>query len=247
MLSLKYRKALYCLRRPKLWDALAHRVAPSIEHATALQHRPFKTIVDVGANRGQFALFARILNPEASIHAFEPLEAPRTVCARLFAGDPLVKVQQVAIGSSDHDATIFVTAKDDSSSLLPVEPFQEEIFGTVASSRQGVPVRRLASCLSATEIRQPSLLKIDVQGTELEVLVGSEEILPLFSAVYIECSYVMLYKKQALAEEIISWMQEHDFVIGGVFNQHEHPGVGPVQADFLFVRSGAKASAAVHV
>lgn len=243
MLSLKYRKALYCMSRPKLWDALAQRVAPSIEHATALQHRPFKTIVDVGANRGQFALFARNLNPEASIHAFEPLEAPRAVLAGLFAKDPLVKVQPFAIGSSDHDTTIFVTAKDDSSSLLPVAASQEQIFGTVSSSVQNVAVRRLASCLPAAEIKQPSLLKIDVQGFELEVLVGSEELLPLFSAVYIECSYVMLYKKQALAEEIIRWMHEHDFVIGGVFNQHEHPGVGPVQADFLFVRSGSSASA----
>ncbi len=240
MLSLKYRKALFCLLHPNLWGALANRVAPSIEHATALRHRPFKTIVDVGANRGQFALFARILNPDASIYAFEPLDEPKAVFDKLFATDPLVRVQQIAIGSSDHDATIFVTVKDDSSSLLAVEPVQRQIFGTVASSAQTVPVRRLASCLSAADIKQPSLLKIDVQGTELDVLAGSEELLPLFTAVYVECSFVPLYKAQALADEVIKWMQQHDFVVGGVFNQHEHPGIGPVQADFLFVRPGAK-------
>ena len=234
---MKYRKALYCLLRPKLWGALAKRVAPSIEHAIALQHRGYRTIVDVGANRGQFSLFARMLNPDASIHAFEPLDGPGKVFAGLFAGDDRVKIRQIAIGCSDVEASIFVTAKDDSSSLLAVEPLQQDIFGTVASAVQTVPVRRLAACLSAEDIQPPSLLKIDVQGTERDVLAGSEELLPLFSAVYVECSYVSLYREQVLADAVIKWMQARGFVVGGVFNQYERPGIGPIQADFLFLRS----------
>ncbi|MDR3468652.1 MAG: FkbM family methyltransferase [Xanthobacteraceae bacterium] len=243
MLPLKYRKALHCLRHPSLWRALTRRVAPSIEHAAALRHLRFRTIVDIGANRGQFALFARLLNPSAAIIVFEPLEAPRAVLTELLGADPRVRCHGVAVGALSHDATFFVTAKDDSSSLLPVADRQREIFGTVESSTATVPVRRLSQVVSPSDLEEPSLLKIDVQGSELDVLRGSEDLLGRFAAIYVECSYLPLYQNQALAKDVISWLEERGFVLGGVFNQHDHPGVGPVQADFLFLRAESPALA----
>jgi FkbM family methyltransferase len=238
MLPLKYRKALHCLRHPSLWRALACRVAPSIEHAAALRHMRFRTIVDIGANRGQFALFARLLSPSAEIIAFEPLEAPRAVLMKLLGTDPRVRCHGIAVGASSHDATIYVTAKDDSSSLLQVADRQRQIFGTIERSTATVPVRRLSQIVSPGDMEEPSLLKIDVQGSELEVLRGSEDLLGRFAAIYVECSYLPLYQNQALARDVISWLQERGFALGGVFNQYDHPGVGPVQADFLFLRAG---------
>lgn len=243
MIPIKYRKAIYCACRPSLWRALACRVAPTIEHDAALGHLRFKTVVDVGANRGQFALFSRRLNPEATIISFEPLAEARAMFAKLLGADSRVRCHAVAIGASDRDATIFVTAKDDSSSLLPIADAQRHIFGTVACSTQNVPVRRLSRVLSAADIQLPSLLKIDVEGTELDVLNGAEDLLPLFSAIYVECSYVPLCEHQALAHHIIAWLQPRGFVVGGVFNQQQHPGVGAVQADFLFVRADGVSTA----
>jgi len=241
---LKYRKALYCLLRPHLWPALASGVAPSIEHRAALAGRLFATIVDVGANRGQFALFARILNHEAAIFAFEPLEAPRRVCERLFARDARMTIKDVAIGASQHGAVMFVAARDDSSSLLAVGGVQHEVFGTTAQQTSPVQVRRLADCIAAEELATPALLKIDVQGAELDVLKGAASLLTSFAAVYVECSYVPLYQGQALAKDVIAFLADRGFAIAGVFNQHEHWRFGPVQADFLFVRTEAAEAAA---
>ena len=42
----------------------------------ALGERPFRTIIDIGANRGQFAMEARRRFPAATIHALEPLPGP---------------------------------------------------------------------------------------------------------------------------------------------------------------------------
>lgn len=237
---LKYRKALFSLLRPKLWPALANGVAPSIEHHAALAGRQFMSIVDVGANRGQFVLFARMINRDATIIAFEPLEAPRSVCERLFAQDHQVIVKDVAIGASEHGASMFVAAKDDSSSLLAVGGIQQEVFGTTAQQTSPVRVRRLEDCIAAGDLAEPALLKIDVQGGELEVLKGAERLLASFAAIYVECSYVPLYEGQALALDVIGFLAERGFAIAGVFNQHEHRRFGPVQADFLFVRIDPK-------
>lgn len=239
MIPLKYRKALYCVGHPSLWRALASRVAPTIEHGEALRHLRFNTIVDVGANRGQFSLFSRRLNPQASIIAFEPLAAARTVYERVLGADPRVRCYPVAIGASDGNATMFVTARDDSSSLLPIAEAQKQIFGTTPRATESVTVRRLSQVISASDIQAPGLLKIDVEGTELDVLSGADDLLSRFSAIYVECSYVALCERQALAQDIIAWLQPRGFVVRGVFNQQHYPDVGAVQADFLFVRSDA--------
>ncbi|MFX8747328.1 FkbM family methyltransferase, partial [Acinetobacter baumannii] len=86
------------------------------------------------------------------------------------------------------------------------------------------------------DLATPALLKIDVQGGELDVLKGAESLLSSFAAIYVECSYVSLYEGQALASDVIAFLAERGFLIAGVFNQHEHWRIGPVQADFLFVR-----------
>jgi hypothetical protein len=41
-----------------------------------LGERPFRKIIDIGANRGQFAMEARRRFPAATIHALEPLAGP---------------------------------------------------------------------------------------------------------------------------------------------------------------------------
>ena len=55
---------------------LQHRVAAATEHLSVLRDKNLVTIVDIGANRGQFALTVRRCCPHANIHAFEPLAVP---------------------------------------------------------------------------------------------------------------------------------------------------------------------------
>jgi len=113
---------------------------------------------------------------------------------------------------------------------------QIEAFGTTINVKKAIQLRRLASVLRRDQIVAPALLKIDVQGFELEVLKGSRELLNLFETVYVEASYLELYEGQALAGDVIEFMRECGFEIQGVYNQYEHEIRGALQADFLFVR-----------
>lgn len=68
-----------------------------------------------------------------------------------------------------------------------------------------IPVKRLSECLNAAALNKPALLKIDVQGGELDVLQGSDDLLDCFEVVYIECSYVKMYDNQPLFADIVQW------------------------------------------
>jgi FkbM family methyltransferase len=216
---------------------LRHRVAAGVEHEKILSGLDFRTVVDIGANRGQFALVARQCQPQARIFSFEPLPAAAAKFRAVFAGDDRVKLQEVAIGPVPGNVTIHISRRDDSSSLLPITATQVALFpGTAEVATATVRVAPLRDVISAADIQAPILLKVDVQGYELEALRGCEDLLDRFAFVYAECSFVELYAGQALADEVIAWLRERGFNLQGEHNTvHDRDGRA-IQADFLFAR-----------
>jgi FkbM family methyltransferase len=216
---------------------LRHGVAATIEHEAALAGRDFASVVDIGANRGQFTLLSAGLYPEARIFAFEPLPGPYAVLARIAARHPRVRTHQAAIGPSAGPAQMYVMRPDDCSSLLDPTEHQTAIFrGSVRNGMAPVAVEPLDVFVAARELAAPSLLKLDVQGFELEALKGCASLLDRFAAVYVECSFERLYADQALADEILAHLAERDFGLKGVYNALYDGGGRAVQADFLCAR-----------
>jgi len=216
---------------------LCHRVAAGVEHAQVLSGLDCRTVVDIGANRGQFALVARQCQPEAWIISFEPLPAAAAKFRALFAGDDRVTLHEAAIGPAPGNATIHISRRDDSSSLLPITSAQVALFpGTAEIATAIVRVAPLRQFISAADIQIPALLKVDVQGFELEALRGCEDLLDQFTCVYVECSFVELYAGQSLADEVIAWLRERGFRLRGVHNMEYDRDGRAVQADFLFAR-----------
>lgn len=236
MFWLRFTKLLKILSSQFLFSALAKGVAAGVEHEPVLQNLECSCVVDVGANRGQFALAARRAFPQAAIHAFEPLEEPARAFQKVFADDPNVDLHICAIGPQAATGTIHVTRDDDSSSLLPIGATQAGMFpGAAEKELRQVTVLPLSQALGETRLPSGSLLKIDVQGFELEVLKGCEDLLDRFSHLYIECSFVELYERQALAHQVIAWLAQRNFRLTGVHNLYSRHGTA-IQADFLFSR-----------
>lgn len=235
-------KALRSLHHPLSRAALRHGVAPSFEHFEILQGlKNIKCLVDVGANVGQFSLLCKIIYPNASIHAFEPLNEAAGTFQKVLGQEPNVHLYSHAIGSKAADQLINVTARADSSSLL-VPDAQSRIFpGTHAVSQETVRVLRLKDVLRDKDIPSPAVLKIDVQGYEGEVLKGSEHLLQSFDWIYCEASFIELYSGQPLADEIIAWLAARQFRLISVNVDGCTLQEGrTVQADFLFQKALAK-------
>jgi len=230
-------KLCQVLQSKELFLALMHyQVLPGAEHRHVLRSN-IATVVDIGANRGQFALAVRQWAPEAHVFAFEPLSGPSARFRRVFKGDMRVTLYQVAIGPESCETTIHVSAADDSSSLLPISAIQERLFpGTHEIRTETIRVGRLSEYVPATDIIAPAMLKLDVQGFELEALRGCEDLLDRFTFVYAECSFVELYSGQALADEVIAWLRGRGLKLSGAYNMQYDRNGQAIQADFLFCR-----------
>lgn len=217
---------------------LRHRVAAAIEHADLIKSLKLSTVLDVGANVGQFSLLVTTLHPAATIYAFEPLAGPANVFQRLFARQTNVHLYQVAIAPSSGPSSMFVSARNDSSSLLPITTVQTSTFpGTQALRSEEVRLARLDECLSEADIIAPALLKLDVQGFELEALHGCESLLHLLGHVLVEVSFLQFYGGQPLASDIITYLTAQGFALVGVYNITYNSTGLCVQCDCLFTRA----------
>ena len=81
------------------------------------------------------------------------------------------------------------------------------------------------------------MLKIDVQGFELEVLNGCAELLDRFEYICAEASFVELYEGQALGDELISWLHEHGYRLVVMYGTTSDATGRAIQADMLFQRT----------
>jgi FkbM family methyltransferase len=227
------------LQVPEYRRALRHGVAASVEHDAIRLREDFATVIDVGANRGQFAVFAARRFAQARLICFEPLPGPREQLTRAVGPNSRLRVLDQAIGSEDGVAEFHVSAADDSSSLLPIGQRQRDAFpGTEERATISVQVRRLDSVLSEADLGRPTLLKVDVQGGEHEVLEGAERLLPSIDAVLVEVSFVELYAGQALVDAVWGQLREAGFSCRGIWSITYGPGGECLQGDLLFAREG---------
>jgi FkbM family methyltransferase len=236
----KGRKLARLARTPRYRRALRRGVAAAIEHEE-LPYRPdLRTVVDVGAHRGQFATFARERFPQASIICLEPLPEPRRVLGSVLNGDGRVRVYELAASNrSEERVEMHVSRLDDSSSLQPIGPRQVAAFpGTEEAGSTWVRTTRLDALLEGSDLIAPALLKIDVQGHEYEALEGAAGILSRFEQVVAEVSFAELYEGQKLAGDVTALLHDSGFALAGVFNLRRARSGACLQADFLFERAG---------
>lgn len=216
---------------------LRTRVAASTEHDPILPGLRLDAVVDVGANRGQFALCVRRHYPHARIFSFEPLQNAAATYRRVFAGDALATLFTTAIAARAGSASMHVSRWDVSSSLLPIGQAQRDNFPFTEEARQEtVTLSPLSACIDRDALRGVAMLKLDVQGFELSALEGCADLLDCFSYVYVEASFIELYVGQALAGDVLAYLLARGFSLACVANLEYGQSRRPIQADFLLAR-----------
>lgn len=238
MFLLRVQKALFALSHPTCWCALAHGVAPTIEHRRILHGLVLDGVIDVGANRGQFSLLMRLMNPGVRIVAFEPIPDEASIFREVHRPTDIVFLVESALGELPGQAILHMSRSADSSSLLPIGRRQAELFsGTEEIGTLPVAVKRLDDFVSLWAGRSKQLLKLDVQGFELNVLRGGIKTLRSCAYVYAECSHESLYDGQALFPEVESFLNARGFSVLRRCNEQYANG-RLIQADYLFERKG---------
>jgi len=200
-----------------------------------------KTIIDVGANVGQFAVACAKIFPGVAVHSFEPLphclkQLDRNV-ARLG-----VRVYPVALGEHAGEVTIHVNSHSHSSSILSLGDRHRQAFpGAREIQTIRVPVSTLDRELESVSLENPVLLKLDVQGYEPQVLNGASETLKRVDYVLLEASFRPLYEGEKTFIEIARMMEDRGFEFLRPVAWLSDPHNGEVlQMDALFARAAGR-------
>ena len=186
---------------------------PTHQFVGALQHHGVTTVIDVGANVGQFGSALRSTGFTGRIHSVEPLQDAFAALQRATAGDPAWTAERAAVSSEPGVLQMNVSANSVSSSVLPLLDTH-----TDAAPQSRYVATEDVPATTVDELGErggfdpaTTLLKIDVQGYEQSVLDGAGRALKALAGVRTELSLTPLYDGQALLPDIVSRLDDAGF------------------------------------
>jgi FkbM family methyltransferase len=189
------------------------------------------SIIDVGAGRGDFSRLAAELFPQASILMIEPLEEFASSLVALTKALPKSRVTHAVAGPKEGKITLNVHPDLFGSSLL-----REDEDSDVNGQPRDVLAVTLDTEVASTGMTGPYLLKVDVQGAELGVLEGAQQILRQSQLVLLETSLFNFFQSGPLLHEVVAWMAERGFVPYDMLGLARRPLDGALaQVDVAFV------------
>lgn len=203
-----------------------------------LREMNIKTVLDIGANEGQFALMIRKLLPQVAICSFEPIPACYAKLVTGFKSDPVFKAFNIAVGDKEEKLEMNVNDFSPSSSLLEIDNLHIENFKhTAHAKKQQIQVKTLDSLQVELNLVKPYLVKIDTQGYEDKVIKGGQQVLAEADVIFVELSYRSLYKGQTLFDDIYNELVRLGFAYHGNVEELLSPINGAVlQSDGIFIK-----------
>jgi FkbM family methyltransferase len=204
-----------------------------------LEGHGIDTVLDVGANAGQYARSLRRHGFAGDIVSFEPLTSAFERLEAAAESDPRWTAVHAALGSEASQAHMHVAGNSASSSILEMLPKHLEVAPeSRVVGAEDVTVIRLDSVLDQYVRGDATLfLKIDTQGYERQVLEGAAHVLPRISGMQLELSLEPMYRGETLAEDMIALVRGHGFTPVWIGHGLRDPAdLRLLQLDALFFR-----------
>lgn len=147
-----------------------------------------RVVLDIGANLGFFSLVAAKINPRCRVLAVEPYSANVNVINQNVKLNSLtnIEVEAIALGSADGEIDFFIPADGRVTDVSNAQETQwlENMYGLPAVKTK-VPVKTLSQLVKEKGLSSLDLIKIDVDGFELQVLFGNETLIDSFRPVFL--------------------------------------------------------------
>ena len=234
------RGAISLILRPAGFDLIRVYRLPRTTFL-GLTRLPISTIVDVGANRGQFAEQALGFFPNAHVISFEPqpiaFRALEQFAARRGGGMTCVNV---ALGDTDGVARMQVHVDwDFSSSLLSTTPLAHQLY---PFQQQQTTIDVRLTTLDAyfetpsQQLVPDILVKIDAQGYDDRVIRGGRSVFERARACIVEINLDQLYDRQGSFKDIFGLLDELGYRYVGNLDQTYATDGHVVFIDAVFVR-----------
>ncbi len=206
-----------------------------------LRDLPFRSIIDGGANTGQFARKIRTIFPKAHIYCFEPLK--KTYDELIKWADKqhgLVTAYNFALG--DDNGRVEMRCHQDhspSSSILKSTYRCQELYPfTERQSSISIQIVTLDEWVKnlAKPLTNEILIKLDVQGYENRVIKGGASFFKKAKACILEVSLIQLYEQQADFKEITELLYDLGFKYAGNLYQSYSVEGAVIYIDAVFIK-----------
>jgi FkbM family methyltransferase len=227
ILTTRFRAFLRDSLKRGFWIAgfeLAERGSVARSMATVLdvaKSRGFlpATIVDVGVAYGTAELYAAF--PDARLLLIEPVQEWDVQLRKITRGR---KTDMVWVAAGSQSSTLKINLYSDlgAATMLRERDAQPE-------STREVPVKRVDDICTSYGVLGPVLLKIDVQGAELDVLRGSEDILGRVEMIVVEVCLHQVYEDGSDFADVFTWLDSHGFCLFDICGSYCSPTDGTLQ------------------
>ncbi|MGV9455466.1 FkbM family methyltransferase [Streptomyces sp. NPDC003635] len=201
-------------------------------------------VLDVGANRGQYAKRLRRHGYRGRIVSFEPTREAYDRLSDAAANDPDWRVHHCGLGREDTTAEIHV-GWNTMNSLLPASDYGRDRYKRFHTTRtEEIRVRRLDAVLDEAldGLSDPRpFLKMDTQGYDLEVFAGAGERIADFVGLQSEVAVLRLYEGSPAMSEALATYEDGGFEITGMYPVTREAATGRV-VEFDVVMMRAKAA-----
>lgn len=188
------------------------------------------TICDVGASDGRWSRKCLKIFPKAQYFCIDPLEENQPCLAQCRAKYPSVSYWQGCFGPKT--GTVLLNVDGAGSSILPGH------FGNRYGIQREVPLETLDNLILQGSCSYPDLLKLDVQGYELEVLKGATSALREVQAAIAEVSFFPFQSGMPGFHEVVGQLAEYGFIVYDVLGLSLRPLDGAAgQTNLLFLRA----------
>lgn len=193
------------------WEILAHVGPVTTPHI----------VFDVGAFRGYFIHSWRKWCPSAELHAFEPTPASYRNLVASWSHDPLIHLINAGVGAAPGELELNVVpdaSKGYFNSFLPAESKTWEMveFPAEKMVKEKVKVVTLDDYCAGAKVNHIYLMKIDVQGFEMEVLKGGTKTLGFTDHILVEAGILPFYTGAPLFTDVFTYLTAHGFHLMGM-------------------------------
>jgi FkbM family methyltransferase len=209
-------------------------VSQVLEQARTIGFVP-RAVIDVGAAYGSFTCLCQTVFPDARYLLVEPLEEYRPLLDQVKQTSASVDYTMAA--ASAHEGVIQINVHPD---LVGSSLYREVETGTGVNGMmrtvRSVTVDRL---VRDAGFDGPYLLKVDVQGAELDVLQGAEHTLSSSELVVLEVSFFKFFEDGPECADVLAYMKKKGFVPYDIVGRQYRPLDGALsQVDIAFVKEG---------